>query len=93
MRCNEVDSHFYRFSLSFFSVKANNLWKGLWLAITKEFWNHRNRVIFNNRKVEEVEIFALAQMNVWTWARFSGFRVKGSLSEWFMNPLQFLKQA
>jgi len=37
----------------------------------KEIWNHRNRLIFNNGKVEEIDIFALTQMNAWTWAKFS----------------------
>jgi len=36
VRSSEVDSHFCRFSLNFFSVKASNVWKGLWLALTKE---------------------------------------------------------
>jgi len=33
------------------------------LALVKEMWNHRNRFIFNNGKVDEVDIFALTQMN------------------------------
>jgi len=66
MRSIEVDSHFYGFSLSFFSVKPNKVWKGMWLTLGKEIWNHKNRLIFNNGKVDEVEIFALAQMIAWT---------------------------
>jgi len=62
------------------------------LALAKEIWNHINRLIFNNGKVDEIEIFALVQMNAWTWAQFSGVRVQGSLSEWFINPFEFLKQ-
>jgi len=91
-RSNEVYSHFCGFSLSFLSVKANKAWKGMWLVLVKEIWNHRNRLIFNKEKVDEVEIFALVQMNAWTWAMFSGIRVQGSLSEWFMNTFEFLKQ-
>jgi len=75
VRSIEVDSHLCGFFLSLFSVKANKVWKGMWLELVKEIWNHRNRLIFNNGKVDEIEIFALAQMNAWTWAKFSGFRV------------------
>jgi len=66
VRSIEVDSHFCGFTLNAFSVKANKVWKGMWLTLAKEIWTHKNRLVFNNEKVDEVEIFTLAQMNAWT---------------------------
>jgi len=32
----------------------------MWLAIVCEIWNHRNKVVFENGRVDDVEIFSLA---------------------------------
>jgi len=73
----EVDSNFWGLSLSIFSAKANKVWKGMWLALAKGIWNHRNRLIFNNGKVDEVEIFALAEMNAWPGLSLVELECKG----------------
>jgi len=37
----------------------------MWLAIIGEIWNHRNGVIFKQRKVDLIEIFSHARMVAW----------------------------
>jgi len=42
------------------------------LAIVREIWKHRNKVVFCNRRVDEVEILAMTQLTAWSWARVIG---------------------
>jgi len=60
---NDVKCHFCGFSINKVSTKVNKVSKGMWLTLVKEIWTHRNRVISNNGKVDEVKIFVLAQMH------------------------------
>jgi len=38
----------------------------MWTTIIWGIWNHRNMIIFNNGVVDPIEIFAMAQVKVWT---------------------------
>ena len=89
VRSNDIDRHFSSVTINSLSIKV---WKGIWLTLAKEIWTHINSIVFNSGQVDEVKIFALVQLHAWNWAKFSGFRVQGSLSEWFMSPINFLKQ-
>jgi len=42
--------------------------------------------------VNEIEIFALAQLRAWLWAKFGGLRCQGSFSDWCMHPLDCLRE-
>jgi len=54
VRVNDIVNHFYSFHLVGLSKKANCVWKGMWLAITKAIWTHRNMIIFNGGQVDEI---------------------------------------
>jgi len=43
---NDLKSHFENFHLLHVSNKHNLIWKGIWAAIVRCIWDHRNRVIF-----------------------------------------------
>jgi len=43
------------------SNKAIHVWKGMWLALTLEIWNYRNRIIFYIGQLDKVETFTRAQ--------------------------------
>jgi len=40
---------------------------GIWVGIIGEIWNHRNRVVFKNGRVDLVEVFIVVQSNTWSW--------------------------
>ena len=63
VRNENIINHFINFYVIGQSRKANIVWKGMWLAIVREIWKHRNKVVFCNRRVDEVEIFAMAQID------------------------------
>ena len=62
-RNNEITNHFRNFYAIGFSKKANIVWKGMWLTIVWEMWKHRNKIVFSNGVLDEVEIFAMTQVN------------------------------
>ena len=63
----------------------------MWMTLTKAIWTHRNRIIFEGGKLDEIEIFALAQLDAWSWTKFSGFRLCGSFLEWCIHPVDCLR--
>jgi len=38
--------HFQSFFVSCQRESVNRVWKGMWVAIISEIWNHRNKVVF-----------------------------------------------
>ena len=66
VRNNTIANHLCSFYLSGLSNKQNCVWKGMWLAIAKAIWTQRNRIIFNGGQVDEIELFALTQLHVWS---------------------------
>jgi len=58
--------HFHLFDLN---SRQNLAWRGMWLAIIGEIWNHRNEVIFKHKKVDPIEIFSYAQVVAWVWMK------------------------
>jgi len=67
------------------------VWLGVWIAIVWEIWIQRNKVVFNNDVVNAVEIFTLAQLKGWLWAKFKKGEVNFSLAEWMISPLKCLQ--
>jgi len=77
---NNIVNHFCNFYLFGLTNKQNYVWKVMWVALAKAIWTHRNRIIFEGGKLDEIAIFALAQLHAWSWAKFSGSRLGGSFS-------------
>ena len=40
---------------------------GIWVGFVSEIWNHRNKVVFENGRVDLVEVFTVAQRKTWSW--------------------------
>ena len=64
VRHNDVLNHFRNFYVIGLGRKGNQVWKGVWVAITYEIWKHRNWIVFPDRRVDTVELFIVAQSNV-----------------------------
>jgi len=47
-------------------------------------------VVFNNRAVDDLVIFVLAQLRGWSWAKFRPNGEKCSISDWCLCPAQCL---
>ena len=73
------------------NLKGNVTWKGMWVAIVWEIWHHRNKVVFKNGIVDSEEIFYLAQIKGWSWAKFRNSGVIFSMSDWFLNLKSCIK--
>jgi len=48
-------------------------------------------VIFNRGVVDESEVFALAQVNVWSWIYAKFWYISFSYSDWILNPLACMR--
>jgi len=84
-------ANFQQFHLFDLNSTQNLVWKGMWLAIIGEIWNHRNGVIFNHRKVDPIEIFDQAQAVAWAWMKYKIQNMKFSYSNWHFSPHTCLK--
>jgi len=67
--------------------KSNVLWLGVWITILWEIWVQRNKIIFNNGIVDEVEILSLAQLKGWLSTKYKNPEHYFSLAEWLVCPL------
>jgi len=47
----------------------NIFWKCMWLNVIWRIWAHKNRVIFYRGKVNDEEVWYLAQMSAWVWLK------------------------
>ena len=92
MTSNDIASHFLSFYLTGLSAQANHVWRGMWLALTKAIWMHRNKVIFEGGQVDKVEIFLQAQLQAWSWVRFEGIRFQKTFAEWCMHLVDCLRE-
>jgi len=82
---NELICHFEQFSCICLNQEGNRLWKSLWVVWC--IWKHRNRVIFNQVKVDAEEIFIMAQVQSWVWMKHKERKVNFSFSDWILSPL------
>ena len=62
---NDLKSHFESFFLTQASNKQNMVWKGIWAAIVRCIWEHRNSVVFKQGVVDAEEVFQKAQLKLW----------------------------
>jgi len=61
VRHEDITSHFQSFHLLGHNNRVNTLWKGMWVTIVSEIWNHRNKVVFSSGVVDVEEIFSLVK--------------------------------
>jgi len=54
--------HFKKFHLFELNAKQNKIWKEMWVAMLWRIWNHRNKIIFKNNKVDVEELFCMTQL-------------------------------
>jgi len=92
VRNNDIINHFRKFYAIGLSKKANIVWKGMSLAIVWEIWKHRNKIVFRNGIVDDVEIFAMAQVSTLQWTKTGRQKVHYSFSDWCLNPRECLVQ-
>ena len=59
--------NFIQFRLSQASVSVNDVWGAIWVGIVSEIWKHRNSVVFNGEVADVLEVFASAQVKMWSW--------------------------
>jgi len=84
-------ANFNHFHLANLNSRQNLAWRGMWLATIGEIWNHRNGVIFKQRKVDPIEIFSHAQMVAWVWMKHKIPTTSFSYSDWILSPFTCLK--
>ena len=84
---NDLICHFEQFSCLCLNQEGNRLWKSMWVSVMWCIWKHRNRVLFNQGKVDAEEIFTLAQVQSWVWMKHKERKVNFSYSEWVLSPL------
>jgi len=90
---NELINHFEQFSCICFNKEGNRLWKSLWVLVIWCIWKHRNKVIFNQAKIDVEEIVTLAQVQSWAWMKHKVKNVKFSFSDWILSPLACINMA
>jgi len=57
IRHESIPIHFQSYHLTDHRNSVNRAWKGVWVAIVTEIWNHRNKVVFKGGIVDEEEFF------------------------------------
>ena len=67
------------------------IWGVVWIAIVGEIWKHRNKCVFNNGRVDHIEVFTMAQRKTWAWLTSKEKGADFSYSYWCLEPLVCLK--
>ena len=88
---NQLNMHFQQFSLMALNSKENKIWKGLWISIIWNIWNHRNKIVFKQGKVDPEEIFTLIHLNAWAWMKYKVPHVHFSYNDWNLYPIECIK--
>jgi len=73
------------------SYKQNLVWKGVWAAIVRCIWDHRNLVVFKQGVVDAEEMFQKAQLKSWLWMKHKSNSFNYSFMDWFLNPMSCIK--
>ena len=72
VRQHTIVNHYQNFYLLCYNRKANVVWKSVWVAVVWEIWYHRNRIVFKNGMVDDMEI---------SWTKFRWLRMNYSVSD------------
>ena len=63
---NDVVSYFLHFNLDNVPNYVNVAKGSILIAVIGEIWRHKNKYIFKRVVIDHLEIFFLAQLNVWS---------------------------
>ena len=88
---NVLSNHFESFTLIQVSNKQDLIWKGIWTAIVRSVWEHRNLVAFKQGVVHAEEMFQQAQLKSWLWMKYKVCRFNYSFVDWVLNPILCIK--
>jgi len=88
---NVLKNHFESFTLIQASNKQNMVWKGIWAAIVRCIWEHRNLVVFKQGVVDAEEVFQQAHLKSWLWMKHKVHRFNYSFVDWVLNPMYCIK--
>jgi len=88
---NDPKCHFENFHLVNFTLKQNQVWKGMWVAIVRCIWDQRNKVIFKQGVPDDKEIFHSAQLLSWLWLKHRVKSFNYAFSDWILNPNQYIR--
>ncbi len=86
MQHKDIVIHFESFYLPHLSVKQNQIWKGVWVAIVRSMWDQRNLVVFKQGTADVEEIVHIAQLSVWLKLKFGTKSFNYAFSNWILNP-------
>jgi len=87
MNHNVLVNHFEQFSCMIcFDKEGNNLWKSLWVFVIWCIWKRRNKVIFNQVKIDAKEIFTMAQVQSRAWMKHKFSLVGNLFSKFLLTP-------
>jgi len=62
VRNYDIANQFCNFYVNAMSKRSNFVWKGMWMTLALEIWKHRNRIVFDKGKLDEIKIFAMTQL-------------------------------
>jgi len=83
----DLISHFESFHLAHSSNKQNLVWKGVWAAIVRCLWEHRNSVVFKQGVADAEEVFQKAHLKSWLWMKHRAHNFNYGFAEWILNPM------
>jgi len=83
----DAQKHFRMFKPIGLNHVVTRCWGGIWVGIVSEIWNHRNRVVFENGRVDLVEVFTVVQRKTWSWVIVTEKSAVFSYSDWCLKPL------
>ena len=88
---NDIMTHFESFNLFQVSHNQNLVWKGVWTAVVKCIWDHKNLVVFKQGVVDAEGMFQQAQIKYWQWMKHKTYSFNYSLVDWVLNPMCCIK--
>jgi len=83
----DAKMHFKMFKLIGSKHVIVRCWRGILVGIIGEIWNHRNKVVFKNGRVDLVEVFTVVQRNTWSWVTVKERLTYFCYSDWCLEPL------
>ena len=69
---------------------SKDVLEAVWMV--SELWKHKNNVIFNRGVTDVPKIFALVQLNVWSWVTVKSHATIFFFSNWCFDYLVFCKR-
>lgn len=60
-------SHFLLFNICNAYESVNLVLESVWIAVVREIWCHKNKVIFKSGVMDHLEIFSLTLLKSWSW--------------------------